>query len=199
MSADKEIPEIPAVEPGDWQSIRHWRKVQRELQIGTRIKIGRKERKNKTEELYVVLQEVLSLMEPGIIGFYWPIKGEFDLRDLVRQQLDNGWAAALPVVASAGAPMEFRPWTPSSKLKPGIWNIPVPVDKTTVEPSVLLVPLVGFDDSQYRLGYGGGYYDRTIAHLGHRPHAIGLGLVTSRLDTIYPQSHDIPMDRIITV
>jgi len=183
----------------DWHSIREWRKAQRELLIRSRIKIGMNTRKFKCQKLQDDLQLVLSSFEPGVIGFYWPIKGEFDLRNLVEKYLTKGWSAALPVVNAKNAPMEFRTWTPSSKLIPGIWNIPIPADKCVVEPSVLLVPLVGFDDKLYRLDYGGGYYDQTIAHFRNRPYSIGIGLEISRLDTIYPQSHDIPMDKLITV
>ncbi|MEZ5592020.1 MAG: 5-formyltetrahydrofolate cyclo-ligase [Gammaproteobacteria bacterium] len=74
----------------------------------------------------------------------------------------------------------------------------MPKKREVVEPDVLLVPLVGFDDKAYRLGYGGGYFDRTIAAMRQRPLAIGIGYELARLNTIYPQPHDIPMDAIVT-
>ena len=80
----------------------------------------------------------------------------------------------------------------------GVWNIPFPAEGEAVQPDTLLVPLVGFDTAGYRLGYGGGFYDRTLAMMPARPHTIGIGFTASRLRTIYPQPHDIPMDRIVT-
>lgn len=80
----------------------------------------------------------------------------------------------------------------------GIWNIPVPADRVPIHPSLLLVPLVGFDARGYRLGYGGGYYDRTLTVLNPRPLTIGVGLGLGQLSTIHPQPHDIAMDAIAT-
>ena len=80
----------------------------------------------------------------------------------------------------------------------GIWNIPIPAKKERVLPEALIVPLLGFDAALYRLGYGGGYYDRTLAHATPRPYCVGLGLQSGLLPSIHPQRHDIPMDRIVT-
>ena len=84
------------------------------------------------------------------------------------------------------------------KMSRGVWNIPVPGERTLVQPNLLLVPLVGFDAAGYRLGYGGGYYDRTLAAMSPRPLTIGVGFAMGRLNSIYPQPHDIPMDAIVT-
>ena len=84
------------------------------------------------------------------------------------------------------------------KLERGIWNIPVPHEKNPVSPGTLLVPLLGFDAAGYRLGHGGGYYDRTLASVTERPLTIGVGYEFGRLETIYPQAHDIPMDAVVT-
>jgi 5-formyltetrahydrofolate cyclo-ligase len=83
-------------------------------------------------------------------------------------------------------------------MERGIWDIPVPKPGKPVLPTLLFVPLVGFDDAGYRLGHGGGYYDRTLAALSPRPAAIGVGYAATRLETIHPQPHDIPMDAIAT-
>jgi 5-formyltetrahydrofolate cyclo-ligase len=80
----------------------------------------------------------------------------------------------------------------------GVWNIPIPAEGETVIPDVLIAPLVGFDSSGFRLGYGGGFYDRTIAHCQVKPLIIGIGFELGRLPTIYPQAHDIAMDLIVT-
>ena len=83
-------------------------------------------------------------------------------------------------------------------MEPGVWNIPHPAEGEPVFPSALLIPLLGFDDTGYRLGYGAGYYDLTIASLAERPFLVAVGFEFSRLPTIYPQPHDQPMDIIIT-
>ena len=183
----------------DWESVRQWRRAKRDLLIRARIGIGKEKRKRCLQEIQAKILQYFSSLSTGIIGFYWPMKGEFDLRSLVADCLEQGWQASLPAVVEAGSPLEFREWNPGVKLMPGVWNIPVPQERNIVRPTVLLVPLVGFDNQNYRLGYGGGYYDRTLANAGKRPVTIGVGLETSRLDTIYPQWHDIAMDRIVTV
>jgi 5-formyltetrahydrofolate cyclo-ligase len=107
-------------------------------------------------------------------------------------------AVALPVVVDKKGPLEYRAWRPGEKLVNGVWNIPIPEARRIVVPRAVLAPLVGFDRDCYRLGYGGGYFDRTLAALTSRPWAIGVGFELSRLETIYPQHFDIPMDLIVT-
>ncbi len=189
--------EILLPDPANWSSIRAWRKAQRATLIESRIKMG-SERNTCLQAIQSGVAETLSSLPPGIIGFYWPIKGEFDLRPVVNNACKQGWQAALPVVSKPAQPLEFHLWTPTTRLVRGFWNIPVPAERNVVMPSVLLVPLVGFDKHNYRLGYGGGYYDRTLAGFDKRPLTIGIGIELSRLETIYPQQHDIPMDRIVT-
>jgi 5-formyltetrahydrofolate cyclo-ligase len=132
------------------------------------------------------------------LGFYWPFKGEFDPRPLARTLHRWGVRLALPVVIARAQPLIFREWSPGAPMTPGVWNLPVPTQGEPVSPTVLLTPLVGFDGCGYRLGYGGGYYDRTLAAATPRPMAIGVGFEASRLETIHPQPHDIPMDMIVT-
>lgn len=189
--------DIPLPDSADWSSIRAWRKAQRAALIEARMKLG-SERKSCLQMIQSGVAEILSSLPPEIIGFYWPIKGEFDLRPVVNNACKHGWQAALPVVSKPAHPLEFHLWTQTTRLVRGFWNIPVPAEHNVVIPSVLLVPLVGFDKHNYRLGYGGGYYDRTLAGFNKRPLAIGIGIELSRLETIYPQQHDIPMDRIVT-
>lgn len=192
------ITPAPIPNPEDWESIKNWRNNERALLIRARIGIGKDRRKRCLQDIHSSVMEILTDITPGIIGFYWPIKGEFDLRNLVTDFLDLGWKAALPVVVETGAPLEFHQWSPETSLVPGVWNIPVPQEQKKVTPSVLLIPLVGFDEKNYRLGYGGGYYDRTLASPGNRPLTIGVGLESSRLYTIHPQWHDVAMNRIVT-
>ena len=79
-----------------------------------------------------------------------------------------------------------------------LWKIPVPREREVLRPDALIVPLVGFDEERYRLGYGGDYYDRTLAVLAPRPYCIGLGFESGRLRSVFPQPHDTRMDVIVT-
>ena len=94
--------------------------------------------------------------------------------------------------------MVFRQWTPQARLTPGIWNIPVPADGMKMVPDIMLSPVVGFDKRCFRLGYGGGYFDRTLAAMVRRPVVIGVGYSCASIPTIFPLPHDIPMDLIVT-
>ena len=89
-------------------------------------------------------------------------------------------------------------YRPGDRLEKGVWNIPIPAEGTPVIPDVVLAPVVGFDPQNYRLGYGGGFFDRTLAALPAKPLVIGLGYASQAIATIYPQPHDIAMDRIVT-
>jgi 5-formyltetrahydrofolate cyclo-ligase len=116
----------------------------------------------------------------------------------MREILGSGGRVALPVVIARGQPLQFRCWTEKAAMAAGVWNIPHPAAGEPVYPSALVIPLVGFDDAGYRLGYGAAYYDMTIASFATRPLLVAVGFEFSRLPTIYPQPHDQPMDVIIT-
>src|SRR5690606_16826023 len=180
--------------------IKHWRKAQRSRLIGERRALPLEERQRMGDAIAVraAAQDVLN-REPCCVGFYWPIRGEPDLRAFVRSLLERGFTSALPVVVEKNAPVEFHNYTASTRLtRQSVWGIPIPAEPDPVQPDVLLIPLVGMDKQCYRLGYGGGYYDRTLASLSPRPFAIGVGFELGRLETICPQPHDIPMDTIVT-
>ncbi len=134
----------------------------------------------------------------GAIGIYWPIRGEIDLRPLARAHTERGGTVALPVVVEPFAPLEFWRWAPGTPIRHDRAKIPIPAERDPVQPQTLLIPLVGYDPEGYRLGYGGGYYDRTLAAAQPCPLRIGLGYEEGRLPTIYPQPHDIPMNVIVT-
>ncbi|WP_207540523.1 5-formyltetrahydrofolate cyclo-ligase [Sabulicella rubraurantiaca] len=184
-----------------WGEIRAWRKAERELLIARRLLVPREERESRDD---IISDRLLGLLTeatggtPPVLGFYWPFKGEYDPRPLVRALHRRGTRLALPVVIERRRPLIFREWWPGASMSPGVWNIPVPSEGEALIPDILLVPLVGFDCCSYRLGYGGGYYDRTLAAMTPKPLAVGIGFEISRLETIYPQLHDVPMDLIIT-
>lgn len=145
------------------------------------------------------LERELAALPPGRIAFCWPIRNEFDARPLVRRLLAGGWCAAMPVAAQRAAPMRFRPWTPESPMAADPYGIPVPSgDAEAPPPDVLLLPLVAFDAAGYRLGYGGGYFDRTLAALAPRPICIGVGFELARAADLRPQAHDVPLDAVAT-
>jgi len=180
----------------NWDEIRRWRRAERVRLIAERMGLRGEMRARHNVAIANALEKLLS--PRMVIGFYWPIRGEYDARKLVAALLGQGARAAMPVVIQKGAPLVFRDWHPDTRMEDGFWNIPVPAEGDPVDPTTLLVPLVGFDDMGYRLGYGGGYYDRTLASLPVKPFAIGVGYELSHLGSIYPQPHDIPMNAIVT-
>jgi 5-formyltetrahydrofolate cyclo-ligase len=181
-----------------WDEIRRWRRARRDELIGCREALAQRERRNLQARIIGLLETHFPELAGGLVGFYWPIRSEIGLHALIRRLVEQGAGAALPVVVEKGEPLQFHAWRPGDRLERGFWNIPVPAEQRAVRPTVLLVPLVGFDGEGYRLGYGGGYYDRTLATMTPRPRAIGVGYELGRLESIHPQPHDIPMDAIVT-
>lgn len=182
----------------DWPAIKAWRRAARASLLERRVAAPRELRAAWSAAVATQVLDLLAAMPPGLLGFYLPFKGEFDARPLVRSVLARGWRAALPAVIDKKGPLEFRAWQPGAELVPGVYDIPVPKTRDVVAPNVLLVPVVGFDREGYRLGYGGGYYDRTLDASDPRPQTIGVGFELSRLATIFPQPHDIPLDCVVT-
>lgn len=148
-----------------------------------------------------IARTLFSFVPPGsreLIACYWPFRREFNCLPYMRETVRAGASVALPVVKGRGQPLEFRRWTEEAAMEKGVWNIPHPAPSPPVFPTALLIPLVGFDDAGYRLGYGAAYYDLTLAALPGRPFTVGIGFEFSRLPDIHPQPHDQPMDAIIT-
>ncbi len=191
--------ETPAAPPlTSWDEIRQWRKARREEIITRRAARDAAERQRLSGPVVQYLFDHIDVSKYPVIGIYWPIRGEIDLRELARRHVAAGGIVGLPVVVQKAAPVEFWRWQQGVALKKGLWNIPVPPERNVVAPHLLVVPLVGFDRQRYRLGYGGGFYDRTLAAAQPRPRTIGVALADAELPTIYPQTHDIPMDVIVT-
>jgi 5-formyltetrahydrofolate cyclo-ligase len=188
----------------DWPIVREWRKETRANLLQRRMKISAQDRADWSDRISLKLEAALlealvgSTQGKKLIGFYWPFRGEYDARPVLTRLHSDGTRLALPVVVEKAQPLQFREWWPGISMTRGIWNIPIPASGEAVLPDVLVAPLVGFDLRNYRLGYGGGFYDRTIASLPIPPTIIGVGFELARLDTIYPQVHDIPMTIIIT-
>jgi len=184
--------------PASWQEIRQWRKRTREELIARRLELPSHVRRVRGQRAKQRLAESVDLQQYATIGIYWPMRGEIDARSLARKHLDAGGQVALPVVVSRAAPVEFWSWRPGTKMRLGLWDIPIPEERQVLVPDALIIPVVGFDAAGYRLGYGGGYYDRTLAAAHRRPFCIGVGYAEAYLPTIHPQPHDIPMNLIVT-
>lgn len=177
--------------------IKSWRKGERERLIARRLQQSAADRETWTARITATLEPLLKAAK-GSVSFYWPFKGEPDLRPLMRHLSAAGVSLALPAVPVKQQPMVFHPWTPGCKMISGILNIPVPATEERVTPTIFLAPVVGFDPRGFRLGYGGGYFDRTLAHLPGDRQVIGIGYDCQEIPTIHPQGHDIPMTLIIT-
>jgi 5,10-methenyltetrahydrofolate synthetase len=135
------------------------------------------------------------------VGFFWPMNQEPDLRPLFEAWLSGGqnsFAALLPVVVGRGAALAFRAWRPDAAMTKDCYGIPTPAVGEFVLPQALLIPLAAFDAAGFRLGYGGGYYDRTLACLRPRPLAVGVGFELSRVGSILPEPHDGRLDAVVT-
>jgi len=134
----------------------------------------------------------------GVVAFCWPYKNEYDARFLVRRLRDAGATTALPVVVAPRSPLAFREWHPGVRLAKGALGIPYPAEGAGIVPATVLLPAPGFDDAGYRLGYGGGFFDRTLAALEKRPHVIAVAHEVAHIPTIYPQPWDVPVDFVVT-
>lgn len=180
-----------------WEEVKPWRKEARSKILAARTALPSTLRQGMSAALMERLHMVLEEAE-GPISFYWPFRGEPDLRPLMRTLAAEGIEIALPVGKKLGEPLTFRPWSPSCAMTRGIWDIPIPATDLEIAPQTIVAPLVGFDAALYRLGYGGGFFDRTLAARRKPAEVIGVGFAMFQLSSIKPQPHDIPMGRIVT-
>lgn len=192
-----------AVDPQQAVDVARWRKAERARLLDARAALPVAVREAVARAIAGALDALLARRFPDLTGRsisgYWPIKAEFDLRPWMEALDAKGVRVALPVVETRAAPLVFRSWTPGAAMERGHWNILVPkADAPRLVPEIMLAPLVGWDGAGYRLGYGGGYFDRTLAAARPRPFVIGVGLQAARLATVFPQPHDIAMDAIVT-
>jgi 5,10-methenyltetrahydrofolate synthetase len=134
------------------------------------------------------------------LGAYWPIKGEFDaLPALYRwSEADPKRRMGLPVIDRDTRRLRFHVWYPGCPMEDDAYGIPKPKDTEAFEPQLLLVPCVGFGPHGVRLGYGGGFYDRTLATLQPKPFTVGVGYGHGWLPWLQPEPHDVPLDAMLT-
>jgi len=189
-------------DPLIWRDVNRFRKAERIRLNAVRMALPVAARKDLVAALAAhVLAYIRSLGAPAgrALSGYWPIKGEPDLRPVMRAALDDGWRIVLPLVQTRAAPLVFRLWTPDTAMVRGHWGIfEPPRDARVIVPDVLIAPVVGWDNAGYRLGHGGGYFDRTLAAMVKSPIVIGTGLHSANVATIFPQPHDIAMSVIVT-
>jgi 5,10-methenyltetrahydrofolate synthetase len=172
------------------------RRALRQEMVARRAALGEAEHGRLSAAIVACARAALPV--PGIAAFCWPVRHEPDVRALLAAWAPSGTTAALPVVVDEGAPLAFRAWTAETPLVADRYGIPTPVAGAFVTPDLILLPLNGFDGAGYRLGYGGGYFDRTLAALRPRPLAVGVGFEINRLASIDPQAHDQRLDWIVT-
>jgi 5-formyltetrahydrofolate cyclo-ligase len=171
--------------------------LRRQLQAERQSLVDRHQRSVHLQE---VLRVWLVTRPERSIGAYWPIKGEFDpLPALYRwSEADPDRRIGLPVVDRETRQLRFHVWTPGCEMEEDAYGIPKPKGTESFEPQLLLVPCVGFGPGGLRLGYGGGFYDRTLAVLQPRPYTAGLAYAHGFIPWLAGEPHDVPLDAVLT-
>lgn len=179
-----------------------WRKTERRRLIAAREALDAPTLERFRRRIDAALERSFPGLAAAKLAFCWPIRGEYDARHLARTLRGRGALTALPVVVAPKQPLVFREWHPGVELALGPLDIPYPKASAEVVPDAVLLPMNGWDRAGYRLGYGGGFFDRTLAALAagssHKPAVIGISYELGRMDTIHPQPWDIPVDWVVT-
>ena len=179
--------------------LRAWRKAERQRLVAARMAVDAASIQRWRRAIDAHLErELLSRLGAGVVALCWPIRNEYDARHLARTLRTRGALTALPVVIAPKTPLVFREWHPGIVLAEGAMGIPYPRESRELTPDAVLLPMNGWDPQGYRLGYGGGFFDRTLATLPRRPLVIGVTYDLARMDTIHPQDWDIPVDAVVT-
>jgi 5,10-methenyltetrahydrofolate synthetase len=174
-----------------------WRRAKRAELYAAREAMTGQQRHDAVQKIIQGLEVICTERKPQRVGLYWPIRHEPNLLAWARER-SGDFGFCLPVVVSRRQPLEYWRWIPGDAVRSGVWGIQIPARRAVATPDLVIAPLVGFDTARYRLGNGGGYFDRTLAALRARPFVIGVGYAASELETIHPQPHDIAMDAIVT-
>ena len=185
------------VDPALARDVDRFRRAERARLYALRRTVPAEERRRAEARVAAALDAALTLPPGAVVSGYWPIRGELDLRPWLARLDAAGVVVALPVVAATAAPLVFRRWRPGDRMVRGpAWGIPEPAKGEDVDPEVVIAPLVGVDAQGYRLGNGGGYYDRTLATLSPRE-IVGVGHGFASLPTIHPMPWDVPMTLVV--
>jgi len=175
-----------------------WRRARRVALLEARTALTSSAHRAASAEIFKHLTTLFAPFPRSLIGAYWPFRREYNILAFLEWLTERRHEVALPVVLGKGMPLEFRRWTRDMEMVSGVYDIPYPASGDPVKPAILIIPMVGFDEAGFRLGYGGGFYDRTIAACAEKPLCVGTGFELGRLATIYPLPHDIPMDYVVT-
>jgi 5,10-methenyltetrahydrofolate synthetase len=175
-----------------------WRKSERARLLRERSALSQEALAELRSRIDIHIERAFPDLVHGVLAFCWPYRNEYDVRHLAAALRRRGATTAMPVVVAPKTPLIFREWHPGVKLADGPLGIPYPVDSKEVQPDHVLLPMLGWDGDGYRLGYGGGFFDRTLAALAKRPRVIGVAYEQAYLRTIRPQPHDIPVDFVVT-
>lgn len=168
------------------------------------------ERSEQSQKLCAHLNQFLPGLDGNpsthlVIAAFWPLADEPDITPILHALLHVGHTVVLPVVAKRAAPLEFHRWSPATSMTPGNFGVMEPARTQALQPDILLVPTLGYTRQADRLGYGGGYYDRTLAAMKnklHTPLTIGIGWSEGLLSHAYPdyqpQAHDMPLHAVLS-
>ena len=141
----------------------------------------------------------VNLAPTDVVAAYWRIRDELDCQPILIGLMDSDYTVVLPVVMGPDQPLDLRVWEQGASLYEAGFGTLAPSELAPRrEPDVVLMPLLGFDKHGTRLGYGGGYYDRTLAAMHKTPRLVGLAFAAQELDEIPREPHDVPLDTIIT-
>ena len=182
----------------DAQDLKAWRKAERQRLIAERTAVDPGTLAAWRQRIDAHLEAGFTDLARGTVALCWPVLAEYDARYLGRRLRERGATTALPVVVAPRTPLAFREWHPGVRLAEGAMKIPYPAESREVIPDTVLLPMNGWDAQGYRLGYGAGFFDRTLASLAARPRVIGVTYEIARLETIHPQAWDIPADFVVT-
>jgi 5,10-methenyltetrahydrofolate synthetase len=180
------------------EALNSWRKAERTRLIAAREALDARVVEDCRRRIDAHLERAFPGLAGAVLAFCWPIRNEYDARHLARTLRAAGATTLLPVVVAPRQPLVFREWHPGVALAKGPLDIPYPVGSRELEPRAVLLPMNGWDAQGYRLGYGGGFFDRTLAAARAKPLVIGVGYEMARLPTIRPQSWDVPLDYVVT-
>lgn len=165
-----------------------------------RAAIAHERRAEIGEALAALFLAEVSVAPMMSVAGYWPVRDEVDVLPLLGKLGERGCKVALPCVSGRGVPLVFRLWRPEDRLRQGAFGIMEPADAPPVVPDVVLVPVVAFDAGCNRLGYGAGFYDRTLAAIRAEGKvlAAGIGCEAQKFDSVPAEGHDVAMDMIVT-
>jgi 5,10-methenyltetrahydrofolate synthetase len=180
------------------EQLKPWRKAERNRLIAARTALDAQTLEHHRQQIDSHLVRSFPGLATAKLAFCWPIKAEYDARHLAKTLRERGALTALPVVVAPRQPLEFREWHPGVGLATGALDIPYPVNSPAMVPDAVLLPMNGWDQAGYRLGYGAGFFDRTLVSLARKPAVIGVTYELAKMETIHPQSWDIPVDWVVT-